>query len=332
MHFSEFILYGVFVEGALGSSAEAVAADSMFLHTYWASTPLARRDAEGFVRGLTRDDVAVMISAKSHTPLDVRRAALGRPFADRWDGGLTMRLFDEAAFDRAFGGSGVRAPLAGGAGVLPAVPDQVLGDAAALRGEGAGRRLEVLDIGGGQLRLPRAGPLGGQQLRRRPRGQLLRRPTGGRHRRLPVEPRPRRPAARREFDAIFFSEVIEHLPVPGHVALSRLRALLRPGGLLLCSTPNLYRPRNLVYLIRGQPLFDHFDLPGVRGYGHVLEYSAEHLAWQFGRAGFEDYEVELRDFHHVPHERLDRVLSALGAPLRRIPRFRDNLLAVATAP
>jgi SAM-dependent methyltransferase len=136
----------------------------------------------------------------------------------------------------------------------------------------------------------------------------------------------------RKFDAIFFSEVIEHLPVPGHVALSRLRALLRPGGLLLCSTPNLYRPRNVVYLIRGQPLFDHFDLPGVRGYGHVLEYSAEHLAWQFGRAGFENYEVELRDFHHVPHERLDRVLSALGAPLRRIPRFRDNLLAVATAP
>ena len=76
LHFSEFILYGVFVEGALGSSAEAVAADSMFLHTYWASTPLAPRDAEGFVRGLTRDDVAVMISAKSHTPLDVRRTAL----------------------------------------------------------------------------------------------------------------------------------------------------------------------------------------------------------------------------------------------------------------
>ena len=121
----------------------------------------------------------------------------------------------------------------------------------------------------------------------------------------------------RKFDAIFFSEVIEHLPVPGYVALSRLRALLRPGGLLLCSTPTLHRPRNVVYLIRGQPLFDHFDLPGVRGYGHVLEYSAEHLAWQFGRAGFEDYEVELRDFHHVPHERLDGVLSALGAPLRR---------------
>ena len=140
------------------------------------------------------------------------------------------------------------------------------------------------------------------------------------------------PPCSRQFDAIFFSEVIEHLPVPGHVALRRLRSLLRPGGLLLCSTPNLYRLRNIVYLIRGRPLFDHFDLPGVRGYGHVLEYSAEHLAWQIERAGFVEYAVELHDFSHVPHERLDRLLSALGAPLRRIPRFRDNLLAVAVEP
>lgn len=140
------------------------------------------------------------------------------------------------------------------------------------------------------------------------------------------------PPAGRRFDAIFFSEVIEHLPVPGHIALGRLRMLLQPGGLLLCSTPNLYRLRNVVYLLRGRPLFDHFDLPGVRGYGHVLEYTAEHLAWQFERAGFVDYAVALEDFTHVPNARLDRALAAIGAPLRRIPRYRDNLLAIATAP
>jgi SAM-dependent methyltransferase len=140
------------------------------------------------------------------------------------------------------------------------------------------------------------------------------------------------PPTNQRFDAIFFSEVIEHLPVPGHIVLRRLRTLLRPGGLLLCSTPNLYRLRNIAFLASGRPLFDHFDLPGERGFGHVLEYSAEHLAWQFQRAGFREYVVELRDFPHVPHQRLDRALSALGAPLRRIPRYRDNLLATATAP
>lgn len=133
----------------------------------------------------------------------------------------------------------------------------------------------------------------------------------------------------RQFDAIFFSEVIEHLPIPGHVALARLRALLRPGGLLLCSTPNLYRLRNIFYLVAGRPLFDHFGLPGERGYGHVLEYSAEHLAWQFRQAGFNDFDIELRDFTHTPNKPADRILAMLGSPLRRIPRYRDNLLAVA---
>jgi len=137
------------------------------------------------------------------------------------------------------------------------------------------------------------------------------------------------PPTDRRFDVIFFSEVIEHLPVPGHIPLARLRAVLRPGGVLLCSTPNLYRLRNIVYLIRGHQLFDHFDLPGERGYGHVLEYSAEHLAWQLKRAGFEDFSVQLCDFIHVPNQRVDRVLSTLGAPLRKIPRYRDNLVAVA---
>jgi 2-polyprenyl-3-methyl-5-hydroxy-6-metoxy-1,4-benzoquinol methylase len=135
----------------------------------------------------------------------------------------------------------------------------------------------------------------------------------------------------RQFDVIFFSEVIEHLPIPGHVALERLRGQLRPDGLLLCSTPNLYRLRNIVYMVTGRPLFDHFGLPGVRGYGHILEYSAEHLTWQFHQAGFTDVSVELRDFTHTPTKPVDRVLAALGSPLRRIPRYRDNLMAVARA-
>jgi SAM-dependent methyltransferase len=139
------------------------------------------------------------------------------------------------------------------------------------------------------------------------------------------------PPVQRLFDAIFFSEVIEHLPVPGHVVLRRLRALLAPEGLLLCSTPNLHRLRNVVYLLRGRALFDEFDLPGERAYGHVLEYSADHLAWQLGRAGFVEYTVELRHFRHLPHARGDQVLAAVGAPLRMLPRYRDNLLAVARA-
>ena len=109
--------------------------------------------------------------------------------------------------------------------------------------------------------------------------------------------------------------------------------LLRPRGLLLCSTPNLYRLRNVVYLLRGRPLFDHFDLPGERGYGHVLEYSAEHLAWQFQRAGFTDCAIELRTFTHTPNEVLDRVLFLdRRSVCAGSPAIGSNLLAVAINP
>lgn len=139
------------------------------------------------------------------------------------------------------------------------------------------------------------------------------------------------PAGRR-YDAILLSEVIEHLPVPGHVALRRLREALRPGGRLICSTPNLYRLRNIVFLALGRPIFDHFDVPSDKGAGHVLEYSAEHLSWQFEQAGFRDVAVVIREFAHQPNRRSDRALAMLGRPLLRVARFRDNLLATAVAP
>jgi 2-polyprenyl-3-methyl-5-hydroxy-6-metoxy-1,4-benzoquinol methylase len=135
-----------------------------------------------------------------------------------------------------------------------------------------------------------------------------------------------------QFDAIFFCEVIEHLPIPGHVVLERLRIALRPGRVLICTTPNIYRLRNVVYLAIGKTIFDYFRMPTDRGLGHVIEYSQDHLTWQIEKAGFEDIRVALRQFHHNPHELRFRILSWLGYPLFLYPRFRDQLLAVARAP
>jgi SAM-dependent methyltransferase len=137
---------------------------------------------------------------------------------------------------------------------------------------------------------------------------------------------------RERFDAVFLSEVIEHLPVPGHLVLERLRRALRPGGKLVCSTPNLYRPRNVVYLALGIRLFDYFRYSSDTGLGHVLEYSADHLRFQIEKAGFVDCNIELRHFGHSPTRSWARALAWLGGPLRWVPRFRDNLLATATAP
>jgi hypothetical protein len=76
VHVSEFVLYGVFVDEVLGAEARVFATDSMLCHSYWDLSPLDRDAAAEFVHGAEPDDVAVMISAKSRTPLAVRREAL----------------------------------------------------------------------------------------------------------------------------------------------------------------------------------------------------------------------------------------------------------------
>jgi hypothetical protein len=76
LHLSEFVLYGVFVDRILGDSARVEPSKSMFCHSYWKDAPLSQAEADAFVLGLSEEDVAVMISAKSRTPVQVRRAAL----------------------------------------------------------------------------------------------------------------------------------------------------------------------------------------------------------------------------------------------------------------
>lgn len=75
LHFSEFILYGVFVDEVLQTSA---ASSSTLCHTYWGPGPLELTAVPEFVAALSPEDVAVMISAKTHTPRHVREDALAR--------------------------------------------------------------------------------------------------------------------------------------------------------------------------------------------------------------------------------------------------------------
>ncbi|SRR6266545_3835887 len=136
-----------------------------------------------------------------------------------------------------------------------------------------------------------------------------------------------------KFDFVFFSEVIEHLPIPGYVVLKRLRTVLQPGGVIICTTPNLYRLRNLAYMALGIRIFDYFQYAeDEKALSHVLEYSRDHLDWQFNKAGFTRCHVELSQMPHLPTNPLLRPLALLGYPLHIVPHWRDTLVATAYAP
>lgn len=73
LHFSEWITYGVHVDS---SDVPVEHTDHDRCLNYWDTTPLDEPAAAAFLGQLRPDDVAVMISSESHTPLDVRRRAM----------------------------------------------------------------------------------------------------------------------------------------------------------------------------------------------------------------------------------------------------------------
>jgi hypothetical protein len=83
LHISEWTLYGVFVDEVIGAPAKSFVSDDPLCLAYWDEIPLNPDGAVGFLRGVRPTDVAAMISAKSRTPLEVRRAAFAAHRATR---------------------------------------------------------------------------------------------------------------------------------------------------------------------------------------------------------------------------------------------------------
>ncbi|WP_455353170.1 class I SAM-dependent methyltransferase [Streptomyces sp. SYSU K217416] len=127
------------------------------------------------------------------------------------------------------------------------------------------------------------------------------------------------PLADETADAVLFSEVIEHLVDPDS-AMDELRRVLRPGGHLMLSTPNLAAWYNRVLLSAGvQPVFSEVSLRGIHGrpgsqvVGHLRLFTARALRGFLTAAGFEVVTLAGAPFHGVPRplRLLDRAACAV---------------------
>lgn len=85
-----------------------------------------------------------------------------------------------------------------------------------------------------------------------------------------------------EFDALIMSEVLEHLVEPGAL-LRRLHRFIRPGGIVLASSPNISHWRVLRELLKGR--FDLAD-QGVFDRTHLRWFTPATFAAMFETAGF----------------------------------------------
>ena len=89
------------------------------------------------------------------------------------------------------------------------------------------------------------------------------------------------------FDAIIFSEVLEHLVEPA-AAVKRLARFVRPGGLLLASSPNIAHWRVIRELAHGR--FDAADR-GVFDRTHLRWFTPQTFSAMFEAAGFRVFDV-----------------------------------------
>ena len=136
------------------------------------------------------------------------------------------------------------------------------------------------------------------------------------------------------FDLVLLAEVVEHLPLPLYDALERLSHSIVPGGSICITTPNMHRIRNVIHLLLGKEIFCPLVFP-ERGssIGHPFEFHKRHLEYHLDRAGFDDVRVwfdQLDLGASSAIRKLARRVASLS--FKVVPRWQDNLVAVAKAP
>jgi SAM-dependent methyltransferase len=114
------------------------------------------------------------------------------------------------------------------------------------------------------------------------------------------------PLATASADVVIMSELIEHL-VDTDSALEEAWRILKPGGCLLLSTPNLAAWYNRGLLALGvQPVFSEVSLRGVFGRpgsqvaGHLHLFTMRALTELLAARGFGAIKVEGARYHDVP--------------------------------
>jgi SAM-dependent methyltransferase len=133
------------------------------------------------------------------------------------------------------------------------------------------------------------------------------------------------------FDGVCAVEMLEHVENPRQ-ALRNFFALLRPGGILIVSTPNVSHPRSrLKFLLRGAP--SYFGRTEYYGSGHTTMLPDWMLELHLKETGFEHVAVEyaglmgLTGKQQMAYRAIEPALSMLR--LLPSPRVDDGCVTFA---
>lgn len=137
------------------------------------------------------------------------------------------------------------------------------------------------------------------------------------------------PFADGEFDAVLFNELFEHLRIDPIFTMREVARVLKPGAVLLLSTPNMRSFRGLRnLLIRNQchtvssGIYEQYEkLDKIGHMGHVREYTTREVADFLTRLGFRIDKIVFRGGHGR---------GVTGIAERLAPSLRPFFTLVAT--
>jgi SAM-dependent methyltransferase len=88
------------------------------------------------------------------------------------------------------------------------------------------------------------------------------------------------------FDLVLFCEMLEHLLMDPLAALRQIHRVLKPGGVMVLTTPNVARLDNVLAIVNGANIYDPYS--GFGPYGrHNREYNRHELHRLLAFAGFD---------------------------------------------
>lgn len=128
------------------------------------------------------------------------------------------------------------------------------------------------------------------------------------------------------FDYVICSEVIEHMEIDPMFMLSEVNRVMKDGGTLIVTTPNVVSSRGLTKMLAGiEPYFYmQYHIPG-NYHRHNYEYSVHSLSRVLQAAGF-DGSLWTEDTFEDPITSTVETLQAAGF---KIQHTGDNIFVVA---